>query len=173
MESKTILEGYIERYGNNRINSNSIFDNGGLGIDLHPEVFGHSLNDLYDLDEGPNHLQNYPEFRTAIFDGSNMVLETFLSGPVNEMKTYELDFFISKTCDPSGFGEGETFIYQENVQSDDEGNLSVALTIPVSKDVLGQFLTATATDQEGNTSEFSECLRIRYPYDFFLPLIMK
>src|SRR5665648_901594 len=114
-----------------------------------------------------------PEFELATYDGSSLVLDTFLSGPLNEIKTYSLDFFISKTCDPSGYGEGETFIYQENVLSDDEGNVSVELTFPVSKEALGEFLTATATDSEGNTSEFSECVLVRYPYDVFLPLIVK
>jgi CSLREA domain-containing protein len=62
--------------------------------------------------------------------------------------------------DPTGFGEGKTFLAETTAAAD--GSFSAALTGVYVCDIL----TATATDAEGNTSEFSRnfdgiaCLRL-------------
>ena len=48
----------------NPILSNSIFSNGGMGIDLAND--GRTLNDPKDPDSGPNSRQNFPELASAV-----------------------------------------------------------------------------------------------------------
>jgi len=58
-------------------------------------------------------------------------------------------------CDSSGFGEGQTFIGTTDVTTDADGNASFGpLPFPAADN---SEITATATDPDGNTSEFSQC----------------
>ncbi|MGH7127277.1 MAG: MSCRAMM family protein, partial [Planctomycetaceae bacterium] len=65
-----------------------------------------------------------------------------------------LEFFANAAADPSGFGEGERFLGAASVTTDLEGfaAFDVLLAAATSE---GEFITATATDSGGNTSEFS------------------
>ena len=69
---------------------------------------------------------------------------------------YQLDFYASPTCDPSGYGQGETWIGFGSVMTDAScsGTFDAVLPITVAA---GSVVTATATDPAGNTSEFSAC----------------
>ena len=64
----------------------------------------------------------------------------------------------AKTCDPTGFGEGQTHLGAVTVTTNENGDIGFIETLPVA---VGQnrFVTATATDPNGNTSEFSQCVR--------------
>src|SRR5207237_9238952 len=53
----------------NTISDNSIFSNGGLGIDLAPA--GITPNDKRDGDVGTNQLQNFPDLQSAASGGSS------------------------------------------------------------------------------------------------------
>jgi hypothetical protein len=69
---------------------------------------------------------------------------------------FRLEFFSSATCDPSGFGEGQTFLGSAMVMTDGSCNASfgpLMFAIPSAH----LFVTATATDPSNNTSEFSRC----------------
>jgi hypothetical protein len=136
---------------NNAILGNAIFDNGALGIDLQA-AGGFTANDLGDTDEGPNHLQNFPVLTGAArFEGLVSV-----SGTLNSSNnaSFRLEFFGNASCDSSGHGEGERFLTFTNVVTDGSGNASFTLTFP---DASSSYITATATDVNGNTSEFSAC----------------
>jgi CSLREA domain-containing protein len=146
----------------NRILSNSIFDNGGpfannLGIDLLGSN-GVTANDTSDGDTGPNNRQNYP----VITDATTAVgLGTTIQGTLNSIpssvttQTFTIQFFSSPAADPSGFGEGKTFLGETQVQTDAIGNASFTF-VPAQKVPVGQFITATATNNAtGDTSEFS------------------
>lgn len=138
------------RWSLNGILSNSIFANGGLGIDL--IVDGVTPNDLGDPDPGPNEHQNFPVLTGA----SNSTITGALNSLPNT--TYRLEFFANKACDPSGYGEGERFLGLTSVTTDGNGNAGFSFTSPTA--FLGsEFVTATATDPMNNTSEFSACLR--------------
>src|SRR4029077_20033767 len=62
----------------------------------------------------------------------------------------------SAACDPTGNGEGEGFLGTANVTTDSAGLTGIDSTLPVAP-AIGRFITATATDADGNTSEFSQC----------------
>jgi hypothetical protein len=133
----------------NRILSNSIFDNGALGIELGRD--GVSLNDDSDADTGPNGLQNYPTLTSVVSDGGAVIQATLNSAPSS---SFDLEFFSNTECDPAGFGEGKTPLGRATLATDASGSGTVTASF---SSITGTILTATATDADGNTSEFSEC----------------
>jgi parallel beta-helix repeat protein len=139
----------------NAINRNSIYANGGLGIDLAPN--GVTANDNDDPDAGANNLQNFPDLIAAA--SSSVNIQGTFNSVANE--EYRLEFFSNPSCDPSVHGEGRVFLGTTNVVTDSNGDVSFNETFSVTVTV-GHFVTATATrdlDTGGlkSTSEFSEC----------------
>ncbi len=134
----------------NAILGNSIFSNGGLGIDLGQD--GVTLNDTGDADTGANNLQNFPVLTSAT--SGSTTIEGTLNSTANT--TFRLEFFSSSSCDPSGNGEGETFPGFKDVTTDGSGNASFTANF-VTTVTVGDVVTATATDPGNNTSEFSAC----------------
>ena len=134
---------------------NSIFSNGGLGLDLNND--GVTLNDLGDPDTGPNNRQNFPTINTVTISGGSATI----TGALNSIAstTFRLEFFSGSKGDASGFGEGETFLGFGNVTTDAGGNASYVVTFPVA--TTARAFTATATDPNGNTSEFSPAFLTR------------
>ena len=141
----------------NAILSNAIFANvpffssEALGIDL--DLFGFTHvgvlpNDPGDGDTGSNNFQNFPVLTSATTGG----VEGTLNSTPNT--TFRLEFFANSVCDPSGFGEGETFLGSTTSTTDGSGNTNFTAIFPVP---LGDIVTATATDPNNNTSEFSAC----------------
>ena len=134
----------------NSVLSNSIHDNGGLGIDLSP--VGPTPNDVGDVDTGANDLQNFPVLTSVSTNAGNTNVTGTLSSQPNT--DYRLEFFANDECDPSGFGEGETFLGAGTVTTDAAGDANFTFTFANPG---GSFITATATDPLNNTSELSEC----------------
>ena len=136
---------------------NRIFANVGLGIDLDPTPVvdipdGVTSNDVGDVDAGPNNLQNFPVLTTASTNGTNTTVSGTLNSTANT--TFRVEFFANSALDPTSFGEGEQFLGFITVTTDASGNVSFIETIPTGVPV-GQLITATATDSDNNTSEFS------------------
>jgi hypothetical protein len=157
----TILDGLFGGFPGaigNAIRGNSIFSNTGLGIDLGSN--GISSNDVCDFDSGPNNLQNFPVLTSAASNGLSINIQGMLNSTPNI--TYDVEFFANSACDSSGFGEGQTFIGSTTVTTDGSCNAGFSVTFPVSVSA-GQFITATATDPAGNTSEFSQCVQVQGP----------
>ncbi|MGI8957285.1 MAG: beta strand repeat-containing protein [Chthoniobacterales bacterium] len=138
-----------------RVDGNSIFSNGGLGIDL--DVAGVSLNDLGDGDSGANNLQNFPRIAAVTATGGNVAISGFLNSRPNT--AYRIEFFANDAADPSGFGEGQTFLGSADVMTDAVGNKAFDVSFPFTGLVI--VVTATATDPDGNTSEFSHAFGIK------------
>ena len=140
----------------NRILRNSIFSNAGLGIDLGDDGF--TANDPGDPDIGPNNLQNFPDLFFATASSSS----TFVFGTLNSApnSTFTIQFFANSQKDPSGFGEGQKFLGEKIVSTNANGNASFFFGAPVAVPI-GNFATATATDSNGNTSEFSEATEVK------------
>lgn len=136
---------------NNLIRQNSIYDNAILGIDLGND--GVTQNDPGDTDLA-NNQQNFPVINsvTTTIDGS-------LNS--NPFRTFRIEFFNSTTGDPSGYGEGKTFITSADVTTDGAGNVNFSLPNPIP---VGGFISATATDLITNdTSEFSAIKQVLAP----------
>ena len=134
----------------NRIRGNSIFSNNGLGIDLF--LNGVTLNDAMDGDTGPNTLQNFPVITTVMSTSSSTTIQGSLNSLPNT--TFEIDFYSNAAVDPSGHGEGAQFFNTTSVTTNSNGNATINVTFPVAL-ASGRVITATATDPNGNTSEFS------------------
>lgn len=120
----------------NKFTKNSIFDNGGPGIDLGDDGHGVSSG-------GPNEGIQAPTIDLAEPDTirgtgpSNSIIEIFKGG-----------------SDPSGYGEGKTFITSGIING--SGNFAIGVTGVIA----GDTVSATATDMDGNTSEFSHYKRV-------------
>lgn len=163
------------------ITQNSIYGNGvstGLGIDLDPRGVdpngymppqGVTLNDSGDVDAGPNNLLNFPVIQTAMITGGNLRV-TGWARPGSLV-----EFFLA-AADPSGFGEGQTYLFTATEGSGADGDATsstygpgaingvaqgtdttnrFSFTVPTPGGVsAGSYLTATAR-LSGSTSEFS------------------
>ena len=135
----------------NMIRGNSIHDNAGLGIDLGRD--GVTLNDHQDGDAGPNQLQNFPLLRNAV---AVAPVGTAIAGTLRSTPSasFTIDFYASAAADPSGQGEGERWLGAISVTTNPAGIASFAGILPADT-ANGEVVTATATDAQGNTSEFS------------------
>ena len=136
----------------NSIRGNAIDQNTGLGINLAPA--GVTPNDVGDADSGANLLQNFPVLLAAAAGATTRVAGTVSSAPNT---TYVLDFYASPAADPSGYGEGARWLGFATVSTDAAGNASFDVLLSGAS-VAGEWITATATDPAGNTSEFSAAL---------------
>lgn len=145
----------------NSIIGNSIFSNGGLGIDLGYSD-GTTPNDAGDADTGPNDLQNYPEITSArptvlrkrVRGKIRRIPTTTIAGTLNSLpnQPYTVQLFSNPGDDPD---EGKTFIGETVVWTDANGNGTFGLRVARSKAPVGSSITATAT-ATNKTSEFSD-----------------
>lgn len=85
----------------NRILSNSISGNAGLGIDLGND--GVTMNDGGEGDIGPNNKQNSPVLSSVLVGSSS----TQIIGTLNSLpdRSFRLEFFYNGACDSGGAGE--------------------------------------------------------------------
>src|SRR5262249_6333815 len=118
----------------NSISGNSIHDNGGLGIDLgdipydangnvttDPSQWAYSAPDGVTLNDsqghvGPNHFQKYPVLASAAATAAG----TTVTGTLNSVPntTFRIEFFANAAADPSGHGQGQTYLGFANVTTD-------------------------------------------------------
>lgn len=135
----------------NKISQNSIFGNGGFGINQGP---GDHVdpNDVGDADGGPNNLQNFPDFAVTVPSKGKILLKGTLDSAPSA--SFTLEFFLNDEIDDSGYGEGKTYLGSEVVTTDASGNATFSKTLTATVPANGS-VTATATDSLGNTSEFS------------------
>jgi hypothetical protein len=145
----------------NEIRGNTIFANDSLAIDLGAN--GINTNDPGDGDFGENESQNYPEL--AATPGTFFV-NAALDSQANTQ--YTIDFYRNDNCDPSGYGEGQEYLTTTQLNTNSSGHGS--FTILLNAALPGDSITATATDPNGNTSEFSACVLLNFdptatPYD--------
>ncbi len=131
------------------IRGNAIFDNTDLGIGLGTD--GVDTNDPGDTDSGENGRQNYPVLTTT---PGSLTIDVALDSRPNTQ--YVIDIYRNATCDRLGHGEGQQYVSTSGIITTD-ANGRVSLTIPLNNQTSGDYITATATDADGNTSEFSAC----------------
>lgn len=129
--------------------SNLIYGNAGLGIDFGN---GPTPNHPPGQSAGPNDWVNYPTLTTAFTNG---VMTTAMGTLVGQpLSGYTIQFFWTSKPDRTGFGQGERLLGAAGASTDQNGRAT--FEIPISQSLEGGFITATATDQTGNTSEFSQ-----------------
>ena len=139
--------------------TNSIHSNAGLGIDLNND--GVTANDTGDGDTGANNLQNFPVLTSALWASSGV---TRIYGTLNTTAnmTTTVELFLNAVCHASGYGEGETLLDTITIVTDGNGDATFshdsAGLLP-----LDYYVTATATDYQNNTSEFSACVQVVRP----------
>jgi len=137
----------------NFIQRNSFFSNQGLGIELvitGDEPDGQNLNDPGDADVGPNQLQNYPENLSVVLNGNQ--LQIVYEVPVSFPSVTQVGFYFADGSNQ----QGRQFI------GSDLYDMSGLKTVVFDLDMApgGAFVVATASDQNGNTSEFSDAFEI-------------
>lgn len=154
------------RFGNfhheNVVRHNSIFLNDGLAINWSPPPFGTvdgpTPNDACDADvSGSNFLQNFPVITKAETDGSTTTIEGTLNS--NAGQTFEIELYANDVADPSGFGEGQTYLDVVSISTAGSCNAGFSIVLPLAVPA-GKFITATATNSTGNTSEFSAAFEV-------------
>jgi hypothetical protein len=150
-----------------RIENNRIHDNGDLGIELGDD--GPTPNDD-DSDPLagllPNRVLNAPVLEFAggsPFDGEAIGELSSIAGD------YEVMFYASPACDPSGRGEGKSPVGRVALTIAGGGQSTAAFQAPFFPGIslAGQTITATAQDAAGNTSEFSTCVAYEAIGDIF------
>ena len=149
---------YLATATGNAIRGNKVHDNVGVGIGLSADgaTVGVVPNDVGDGDVGGNNLQNFPVLTDVIADGKSVTVAGTLdtnAGVVN------VDYYANTACDGSGNGEGATYLGTTQLTAGQGATpFNDVLTSPAAAAVAaGQFITATATDKNGNTSGYSAC----------------
>ncbi len=145
----------------NKLRRNSIAFNGMLGIDLAAEGVNPNDDDAgLQTANYANHGQNYPVLTGA----SGGYQSGYVSGSLTTTGgSFTLDFYASGSCDASGHGPGLNWLGSTSLtvtvpMGVDEGfsSFNVRLTPDISL-LNGTVITATATNGNGDTSEFSAC----------------
>lgn len=143
--------------------TNNIFANEGPGIDLNGD--GITLNDLLDVDEGPNQLQNYPVGNSVYLpdEGGLWLTGRLESTPNTE---FTLSIFHNETLPTEGQREGRTHLGNQTVMTNENG-IGFFDTAADGDIQPGHWVTLTATDPTGNTSEFNEGTQVSIFSDGF------
>ncbi len=119
----------------NTVSLNRFYANKGLAIDLGED--GVTPNDPGDGDGGPNQRLNFPEFRS--------VTPQAVTG--RTCGSCRVEVYQTEVC---GDTHGEGAVYLGTTVAPSSGIFSLSITASP-----GKFITATATDPQGNTSEFA------------------
>jgi Bacterial Ig domain len=140
---------------------NIIAFNGGTGVVVKDQavsnpiltdsIFANSNQGIVLLGNG-NNLQVAPVLSSASSSGSGTsVLGTLTAAP---NATYQIQFFANPAADPSGSGQGQTYLATKSVTTNGSGMVSFSITIKPALSA-GEVVSATATSPSKNTSAFS------------------
>ena len=140
----------------NRFTRNRIHSNGLLGIDLGRDA--RDPIDAGDLDEGPNGRTNAPVVESVEGNCS----EATVRGRIDARPStaYRIEAFSVAEPDIWGTGEGRRFLGATDVTTDASGSAQWAIA---ATDDFDRWITATATHEDGSTSEFSAAIALEDP----------
>ena len=138
----------------NSIRGNYIWANAWLGIDNAP--LGVTPNDAGDTDSSANELQNWPFISSVDYGSHTVTVQGTLKAAPNT--TYDLDFYSDSVCRPRprDFLQGASHRASIQVTTDGAGSAGFDVTFDEPQAPNSPPITATATDPDGNTSEFSQ-----------------
>jgi hypothetical protein len=139
----------------NQISTNSIFANGNIGIDLDTGEGPVTENDPGDVDTGPNNLMNFPVLTSAKATPGKLIVKGTID--TQDPRQVTLEFFANSTADATGYGEGEIFLGTATPNTKGKFTATLPTVSP------GMWISATATDSAGNTSEFALCIEADGP----------
>lgn len=146
----------------NDLRYNRIFANKGVPIDLGDD--GVTPNDDGDPDVGANNLQNTPVI--------TQVVGKVITGTYNSFTNtaYSLEFYSYPVCEPMPGGHlADTYLLTKTVTTNVSGTATFNVTLPNAVPN-GHFVSTTATDPQGNTSEFSNLpIVLRVSSSNFIP----
>jgi hypothetical protein len=129
--------------------STAILSNLSYGnlIDIDLAGDGPTANDSHDQDTGPNNLQNFP----IVVSVSRNATETTVTGGLNSIAStsFTLQFFANGPRS----APGQKLLGTKTLTTNSVGDASFQYVFPVATSP-DEFITATATDPNGNTSEF-------------------
>ncbi len=136
----------------NAILSNSIYGNAALGIDLGSDGVTAEYPGRAAI-RARTTCRTTPCWIVPSTSGQG----TTIRGTLNDAQStvFTLQFLSDPTADLSGHGQGRTLLGTITVTIDGSGNASFTATFSTSV-AAGQVVSATATDPDGNTSEFSQ-----------------
>lgn len=134
----------------NALLRNSIAANTSHGIDLGSD--GASSGDSDDADAGANQLQNSPLLHDALLVGQTLTVDFEVDSlPANSAYPLRIEFF---SVDATG-QQGQSFLGFTTLSAVAPGTLKRVSLYPLIPVAAGERMVATATDANGNTSEFS------------------
>jgi len=157
------ITSYADSTGNTYF-ANHVADSNYIGIDILGD--GPTPNDPDDIDDGPNELQNYPVLQSAQVTANGITVSGTLDVPAATSSTsYRIALYESEACNASGWGEGERYLgSQELIFSGTPATAEeFAFNLVTTPPIPGNVITATATNPNGSTSEFSACLEVVPP----------
>ncbi len=143
---------------NTPVRGNSIYGNSQEGIELNND--GVTLNDVGDLDSGPNWRQNFPVLTAALAGTGEITITGGLNSEAS--RVFEVDLYATSSPAASGYGQGETYLGSATLTTDATGNGDFSATLSWDWSD-GSFVSATATDSAGNTSEFGFTIPVVQP----------
>ena len=149
---------------NNPVRGNRFIGNSGQAIKLSP---GGGGIDPGGGAEGPNNLQNFPEFNLdfTFYDADQDLLfygYSVNTSPLNATYPLLIDLYLAD----GSSRQGRYFLGTAEYQSfDATAETGGTLTPPEGLSLVGAYLVATATDSDGNTSQFSEAILLTDPVD--------
>lgn len=133
--------------------TNRIYSNGQIGIDLGNN--GVDANDVFDNDTGPNGYQNWPVLISA--ENSGRITGALPTKQSGSPLSYSIDVYEDTACDPSGNGEGRTYLDTFFMNGDGDIEPFDVFIDPLPS--TGRFLSLIATSIDGS-SEFGNCIEV-------------
>ncbi|MGH9943651.1 MAG: Calx-beta domain-containing protein, partial [Pyrinomonadaceae bacterium] len=155
------------------LETNYIYSNNGIGIDLGPA--GVTPNDPGDTDGGANLQQNFPDLTAPTLapitlkgEGTNAPAGTInvsgaLSTTAQAGRTYTVHWYFSaggQCSSNEAASRPRAFGIVPNVTTDAQGRAPFSFPLDFPTDVTSGIVNCTATDAQGNTSEFSACIPV-------------
>ncbi len=104
------------------------------------------------IDSSNNSQVNAPVLSAVVVGNSSTTVSGTIMGAAG--KTFTLDFYANTGKDPGGYYEGQFWLGSYCVTTDQSGNATFK-NVGVAGASPGDWITATATDSAGTTSEFS------------------
>ena len=126
----------------NKLSQNSIFNNGARGIMLYNNANGQ---------------QAFPVLNSAKLGNSdNNVGGIDIAGTLTSTPntTFLIEFFANTVADPSGYGQGQTFIGSTSVVTGSSGSMNFTAQLAAAVPA-GYYIAAKTTAPDGNTSSYS------------------